>query len=132
MGYHTDLFGEIAVEPPMPAGLVARMKQYHDTEHVEYPVGDHSQYCPWAPKEDGSALVWDEADKPYQYVQWLEHLIKMFLVPDAYKASGEVDWQGQDRDDRGRIYVWNNRVQAVHDTITNTPPEWYRPEAGNG
>jgi len=69
-------------------------------------------WCQWVPSDDGTALVWDEGEKFYEYEAWLDYLIENFLKPWGYTVSGEVEWQGEDRDDAGLLVVENNVVSA--------------------
>lgn len=85
-------------------------------------------WCQWAPSEDGSELAWDEGEKFYGYVEWLEYLVHHFFEPWGRKLSGEVWWRGEQDDDRGVIYVRDNEVDAVWDEIHNPGPSWSRPE----
>jgi uncharacterized protein (TIGR02996 family) len=74
------------------------------------PRGQPGLWCRWQPSEDGTAIVWNGAEKFYYYVEWLEYLIKHFLAPWGYILNGEMKWQGEDEEDQGTIVVKNNRV----------------------
>lgn len=74
-------------------------------------------WCQWIPSYDGSALVWDEEEKFYNYVKWLQYLIDKFLSPWGYKLDGEVRWQGEDSDDLGKIVVENNEVKVARGEV---------------
>ena len=67
-------------------------------------------WCQWTPNSNGTAIVWDEGEKFYHYVEWIEYLIKYFLAPWQYRINGEVEWQGEERDDIGKIIVRDNAV----------------------
>jgi len=86
-------------------------------KHNDPPVGQPGLWCKWEPNEDGTAIVWSEAEKFYSYVEWLEYLIAHFLKPWGYALNGEVEWQGEEPDDRGIIFVWNNTVKTGVFTI---------------
>lgn len=62
-------------------------------------------WCQWRPSDDGSAIVWDEGEKFYAYVEWLNYLVSNFLTPWGYSLAGEVYWSGEDDNDRGRIVI---------------------------
>lgn len=79
-------------------------------------------WCQWLPNEDGTAIKWDEGEKFYYYVEWLEYLIRHFLAPWGYTLNGEVSWQGEESEDRGVIYVKDNVVRDVQDEIVNRNP----------
>jgi hypothetical protein len=68
-------------------------------------------WCQWIPNDEGTELVWDGNEKFYNYVEWLEYIIN-WLKPKGYKVNGEVEWQGEERDDRGMIVVKNNKVKT--------------------
>lgn len=70
------------------------------------PPGQPGLWCQWIPSETHEAqLVWDEGEKFYHYVEWLEYLIDKFLTPWGYSLAGMVEWQGEEHDDRGRIKI---------------------------
>jgi len=69
-------------------------------------------WCQWVPTEDGTGIVWDGGEKFYDYVEWLRYLIHRFLAPWGYKLSGEVEWEGEDHDDFGKIVVNKNQVEV--------------------
>ena len=71
------------------------------------------------PSEDGTTLAWDKGEKFYDYTEWLQYIVKHFLIPWGMTLNGEVQWRGEDVDDRGTIYAVNNEVTAVDDVITN-------------
>lgn len=67
-------------------------------------------WCQWEPSDSGDALVWDGAEKFYAYQEWLVFLIEHFLKPWGYTVKGSVEWQGEDSDDTGTLFVANNLV----------------------
>ena len=91
--------------------------QAEDPSVVDYnspPSTQPGLWCQWQPVrgEDGEPdyIEWDGGEKFYEYVEWLEYLIKSVLAPKGYVLNGEVKWQGEDMDDRGLITVKCNRV----------------------
>lgn len=76
------------------------------------PEGQPGLWCQWTPSEDGGALVWDDGEKFYAYEEWIRYLINHFLKPWGYVVNGEVEWVGEDRDDRGKIVITANVVEA--------------------
>ena len=77
------------------------------------------------PRWTTAASPWTTGDgrsgeKFYDYVGWIEYLIANFLKPWGYVLNGEVEWHGEDGDDRGMIVVKDNvvsirRGQFVYD-----------------
>lgn len=70
-------------------------------------------WCQWVPTADGMALEWDQNEKFYNYVEWLQYIVSKVLKPRGYALSGEVEWQGEERTDTGRIVVKNNEIQVL-------------------
>ena len=88
------------------------------------PNGQPSLWCQWVPSEDGSVIVWDDGEKFYEYVAWIEYLIEHFLAPWGYALNGKILWQGEDNDDRGYIHVKDNRVRAIQTELVDADPVW--------
>lgn len=90
--------------------------QGEDESILDYndpPYGQPGLWCQWIPSKDRTAIVWSGAEKFYYYVEWLEYLIEHFLGPWGYLLNGEVDWQGEEEEDRGTITVVENAVKAA-------------------
>jgi len=77
------------------------------------PSGQPGLWCQWIPNEDGTAIVWDGGEKFYAYTAWIRYLIEHFLGPWGYVLNGDVQWQGEDEDDRGIIRVVDNVVSEL-------------------
>lgn len=69
-------------------------------------------WCQWIIKND--CLVWDEGEKFYNYVEWLEYLIKNFFAPEGYVLDGEVSFEGEDVNDFGVITINDNIVNVKY------------------
>jgi len=74
--------------------------------------GQPGLWCQWVPNGDGTALMWDEGEKFYEYEDWLRYLIEHFLAPWHYTVNGEVEWKGEDSSDIGLLVVKNNIVSV--------------------
>jgi len=61
-------------------------------------------------EKDMQTIVWDQGEKFYSYVNWLEYLINRILKPSGYVVNGKCEYQGEDRSDRGEIVVENNVI----------------------
>ncbi len=77
------------------------------------PADQPGVFCQWEPDERGAVLAWNEGEKFYNYVEWVEYLIKHFLEPWGRKLSGEVRWEGEDAMDIGTIKVKANEVDVL-------------------
>jgi hypothetical protein len=76
------------------------------------PSGQPGLWCQWVPTSDDAGIEWDGGEKFYNYTEWLSYLIEHFLAPWGYVLNGEVEWVGEDRDDRGKIVVTNNVIST--------------------
>lgn len=89
--------------------------QVHDDTVVEYnqpPRTQPSLWLQWIPTEDRLHLEWDGNEKFYEYIEWLEYLIKNIIAPRGYILNGEVEWEGEERGDTGRIEVVDNIIKV--------------------
>lgn len=81
-------------------------------DHNRPPKTQPGLWCSWMPSEDKKGIEWDKGEKFYNYVEWLEYLIKNFLAPKGYVLQGVVAWQGEDMQDCGYIIVKDNLVMV--------------------
>lgn len=77
------------------------------------PKTQPSLWCQWMIDDDGN-LVWDGGDKFYNYAEWLVYLIDNFIDPSGYICNGEIEFQGEDINDFGTIYVKDNVVTVKY------------------
>jgi hypothetical protein len=87
------------------------------TDYNSPPDDQPSLWCQWTASDDGESIVWDEGEKFYSYVEWIEYLIEHFLAPWGYVVNGEVEWSGEESDDRGMIRITNNMVKVLQGKI---------------
>jgi hypothetical protein len=76
------------------------------------PMGQPGLWCQWVPNYDGTAIEWNEAEKFYNYIEWIEYLVTHFLAPWGYKLNGVVEWRGEEWEDTGKITIKNNKVKS--------------------
>lgn len=77
------------------------------------PSGQPGLWCQWIPTEDGRAIEHDGGEKFYNYVEWIEYLIKHFLAPWGYLLNGSVEWNGEERKDFGTIRIIDNEITIL-------------------
>ena len=102
-------FGEFFVGGTGHAG------QDQDASIIEYnhtPPTQPGLWCQWVPNADGTAIVWDEGEKFYYYVEWLEYIIANFMTPWGYVLNGEVEWHGEEYADLGQIVIKDNKLEV--------------------
>lgn len=113
MGYQTDFRGQLDFDKELDHEQVSQLKEFNETRHggntQPYP-GMPGFWCQWVPTEDAKGLEWDGGEKFYEYVEWLEYLIEHFVEPWGLKLNGEIEWRGEEWDDKGTIVVVNNEV----------------------
>ena len=96
------------------------MGQDRDDTIIDYnrhPRTQPSLWCRWELSEDRKYIQWDGGEKFYEYVDWLKYLIKKILAPREYILNGEVEWFGEDYNDRGLIIVKNNVVEIKYGRV---------------
>ncbi len=115
MGYSTDLFGVVKFDKQLTIDQKKELEDFAEERHggnTEKYEDVPSFYCQWVPTEDGRGLEWDGGEKFYNYVQWLEYLINKFFIPWGIKLNGEIEWEGEESGDLGKIIVTNNVVEV--------------------
>lgn len=155
MGYTTDFDGHINVSPPLNANEIAYLKKFNETRRMKRTKGpyyvqgtgcygqghdddiiNHNDsgdqpglWCKWTPTEDGTAIEWDQCEKFYDSVEWMQYLIDHFLKPDAlaktqtidgktfftfqdHTLQGAIEAQGEAEDDHWYLVVRNNVAET--------------------
>jgi len=74
--------------------------------------------------EDRQLLFPEEDESRHGIGLWLRLLIDYVFVPLGYTLSGEITWEGEDRDDAGTIFVKENDLEIVDNLIFNVGPSW--------
>jgi hypothetical protein len=89
--------------------------------HNTPPASQPGLWCQWIPNEENTAIVWDEGEKFYYYVEWIKYLIEKLLQPWGYKLTGTVQWFGDEREDIGEIVIVNNAISLNDGKIIYQP-----------
>ena len=71
-------------------------------------------WCHWVIGGDNDELMWDESEKFYDYIEWLEYMIDNFFAPLGYILNGDILWEGEESDDVGVIRVTDNVVDVEY------------------
>ena len=82
-------------------------------DHNRPPKTQPSLWCQWVPAKNGKQIEWDGGEKFYNYVEWIEYIIKSILEPKGYILNGDVYWSGEDSADTGKIHIENNHVTSI-------------------
>lgn len=119
MGYNTDLHGKFNLDKALTVEQAKKLEEFADERHEP---GDGAGYpgywCQWVPSSDGMGLEWDGNEKFYDYVEWLEYLIKHFIKPWGLKLNGEVEWEGEESGDLGLIIAKDNEISVKYGKVT--------------
>lgn len=119
MGYTTNFDGCFKFSRQLTLNEKNELDEIHDKDWRDDPArpggkeDELSYYCQWQSDKQGMYLEWDEGEKFYFYIEWLEWLIKNFFKPKEIKLNGSVTWQGEDKEDLGKIIVKNNEVKIL-------------------
>lgn len=74
-------------------------------------------WCQWVLVSDNPihpenvTLKWDGYEKFYHYTEWLQYLINHFFKPWGLTLNGEIEWEGEESGDLGKIIVTNNEIK---------------------
>ena len=97
------------------------MGQEHTDDIIDYnkpPECQPSLWCQWEIDKDTRDIIrWDEVEKFYEYVEWIEYFIDSILKPRDYVVNGEVRWDCEESTDNGTISIENNIV-TVKEALT--------------
>ena len=76
-------------------------------------IGQPGLWCQWIiVEEDGvQYLEWDGGEKFYDYVEWLKYLDKHFFKPWNIQLEGEIQWQGEEIGDIGKIIAKDGKIE---------------------
>jgi hypothetical protein len=116
MGYTTDFYGAVSVEPPLNEDERTYLRKFaetrrldrergpyfvdgsgfagqgHDSDIRDYnnpPEGQPGLWCQWVPIDDGTAIEWDGQEKFYEAEEWMAYLIDHFLKPGAEASKSD-------------------------------------------
>lgn len=79
-------------------------------DHNHPPSNQPGLWCDWQPNENGTILEWNESEKFYRYIEWLQYLIEKFFNPWGNILNGKVKFQGETRSDKGTIVIKDNVI----------------------
>ena len=112
MGCTTRFDGKFIIDRPVDAETEKKLRSvyYSDDTNIDgFPNG----YCQWELAEDNQGIAWDGSEKFYDYIEWIEALIREILAPAGYKLNGKVIWSGEEVSDIGQITVIDNSVSVA-------------------
>jgi hypothetical protein len=82
-------------------------------EYNKPPATQPSLWMGWKYDAKAKVIEWDGGEKFYNYVLWIEYLIRRVFVPRQIVVNGAVTYRGEGRRDTGTITVTNNVVTVT-------------------
>lgn len=110
MGYTTKFKGELVIDPCPTTEIVDIINKMTHIRHDDRKFP--SIWCQWIINSNNK-LEWNDAEKFYNYIEWLEYLIENIFVPNGYYLNGRIRYRGERLEDIGVIYVKNNEVKNI-------------------
>lgn len=119
MGYTTEFYGEVNVDPPLNGDEISYLRKFaetrrmnrtkgpyfvdgaefmgqaHEEDILDYnspPPGQPGLWCQWVPTDDGRSIVWDQGEKFYDADAWMVYLINHFLKVGAHASIAMHDF----------------------------------------
>lgn len=117
MGYTTDFKGQLKLSRNLTHQEFDTINSIQDKRH------DYSSYpsiwCNWEviSYKDEQYLQWNEGEKFYNYVEWLEYLIDKYFNPWGVTLKGKILWRGEDFSDVGSITIDGDNIVKTKELL---------------
>lgn len=109
MGYTTSFEGGMALSRPLTVPELRELEalaEYEEDEYKKYSdTKPDNGYNQWTPNKDGTAMVWNDGEKFYDYAEWLQWLIDYYFKPRNIELRGRINYQGEEIGDVGYLEV---------------------------
>lgn len=130
MGYTTKFQGSVQLDRKLTlkeAKFFLGM-MYNEEMTVEQMVENYDissklqrSYLQWAPGEDLQSFVWNQEEKFYEYVEWLQFVVDRLKEIDV-GVSGQITWSGEDTGDTGVITINPDWTVTEQSNYENSKP----------
>ncbi len=94
-------------------GFMSQPREGDVIDRSRPPITQPGLWCKWEPTDDRLHIQWNDAEKFYYYIEWLNYIIQRFLKPNGYILNGSVTWSGERDHDTGTIEVTNNNIRVI-------------------
>lgn len=118
MGYNTDFYGVVTVEPALNAQEIEYLNKFSRTRRMnraagpyfvdgtgdfgqgndadirnynQPPEGQPGLWCQWVPSEDGTQIEWDGGEKFYEGFEWMKYIVEQFLQTEPVAKQKEPE-----------------------------------------
>lgn len=107
-------------------GLYEKKKDPTIIDPNRPPVNQPSLWCPWRPSKDRKGIEWDGQSRGLDNnasvaTAWIEYIDNNILKPKGYTLKGEVEFQGEDPEDTGKIVTPQVSSPPLKACTTVTP-----------
>lgn len=120
MGYDTYFCGDFQLDKEPNDKIKAWFKAWNDAgRQADRPPkqdGEPENWCDWQLIE----TTWEISPtdgKNYGYIEWIEYICENVLKPNGSLLNGEVYWEGDERDDIGKIIIKDNIITILYGEI---------------
>lgn len=117
--------GSYGIEGEYFIGGTGNFGQDEDPSIIDYnlpPATQPGLWCQWIVTQDGECICWDEREKFYHSVEWMQYIIDNFIAPKGHICNGKIYAEGEDSDDKWNLIVKNNQV-STEDIVFITETE---------
>jgi hypothetical protein len=108
IGYKTFFDGGFKIKPELDDETIALLGKLHDGD-TDKNDDTPKYWCGWY-IEDKDYLTC-EVGKNYNSEEWLFYIVNKVLKPKGYTLNGEIHWDGDDSEDKGRIDIKDNEIE---------------------
>lgn len=129
MGYTTNFEGKLKINKTLSLPDYRWLVNFSEERHEGEEATKQKMpgiWCDWVPTEDGEYLQWNESEKFYNYVEWLQWLVVNFFQPKGYTLNGQIEWEGEDNEDIGTIIVKDNMVSTQEKVMVTKCPHCHK------
>lgn len=92
-------------------GLTFEEQLIIEKQNIKSGEAQPGLWCQWVVGDD--IMEWDGNEKFYEYESWLQYLTTNFFQPWGVMVNGNVEFQGEDREDRGKIVMVDNVMSVL-------------------
>lgn len=109
MGYTTEFTGSIGLSRCLTLKEAKYLMDRYDDNALFEKESGIKGYLQWVPSCSLDAIVWDQNEKFYNYIESMEWVCRWLYSIDVC-ANGSLFWRGENGEDIGTIKVQRNIV----------------------
>ncbi len=117
MGYYTYFNGKFTLGTEAPQDVVDHVNQIENGQFET--TGSPDSHSGWF-MPDASTLMMRDGGKYYDYTDWLRWLVDIIFKPFELTMVGEIEWDGEEPGDIGKIRIDGYDVTVLQGRVTYT------------